>query len=938
MNEGRQSAGNIKNWLIAILLACFGLALAFLIRRLRRTSQEKRAGPSKVPNIAENTSRIMGLSSEEVAARQLDFDLEAEFHKEDQQFLRSAVRQSLISTYNIDLFGIALVLYLLGNSLAAVGTLVLVIINMLLNVIQQMYTKRKLNQILKDLRPQAAVIRDGRLCSIDPATIVEGDCLVIRAGDDFLVDGELVGSGEILVEQISPAGEGQQFTKSTGDQVLAGSYCLEGHTIYRAREAGIHRFRAATGGKLQLLLGELTPLQRFMELILRLLFGLVMIIGLLLLADSLIIGANIFSTRYQDAFSIIFGIAPTSLFFILIITYVIGALRISDRGALVYKAQSIETLANTSLLCISEKSLLSKLQVDLEITEPPPGMEPLSENLVRRILGDFIHSLPNPNPTEQMLARALPGEAHTTTEIAPFLIDRGWHGIVFDDPDLSGTFILGFPEVLESNLAREQVDSLEHAERTMVRVQRRLNRWLKRFNRREDRSQHINTPTIKAQDASILGREPAAEKKSLTRILTDHLDKLLSPMEEQSLYESDSQAASQGLQLVFAYLPEQIGIYNLRGEPQLPMGLMPLTRVEISAVVRPEAGQTIRELVEADMQVKILSADSPETTAAMVLELGLPPDLLSLVSGSSLEELSEPEFAQKVQNGNVLGDLKPSQKASIINTLRAQGESVVMVGNTAEDVPAMHLANLRLALRNSAQAALKLTDIVLLKDSLEALPYVLTMGQRLVNGILDIFKLYLSQTVAQLLLILLIFFSGLAEFPYHPTQAGVISLFTIAIPGMFLSVWAAAGRVTNSVIRRQLAHFIIPSALTIMLLTLGVYTLFKTQTNSEKYAQLGVTYALLIAGWLRVLFVQPPTLFWVGGAPLRGDRRVIRVVIGSIILFVVILSIPFFQEVMRITWLRPLDYLIISLAVGVWALITRAIWRSSWLERLINRL
>jgi hypothetical protein len=100
-----------------------------------------------------------------------------------------------------------------------------------------------------------------------------------------------------------------------------------------------------------------------------------------------------------------------------------------------------------------------------------------------------------------------------------------------------------------------------------------------------------------------------------------------------------------------------------------------------------------------------------------------------------------------------------------------------------------------------------------------------------------------------------------------------------------------------------------------------------------------VTYALLLAGWLRVLFVQPPASFWTGGAPLRGDRRVVIVVLGSVLLFLLIITIPFFQEIMRMAWLQSaLDYLIVILVVAIWALITRAIWRSNWLEQLINKI
>ena len=942
MSKVKQSAGNNKSWLVAILLSGVVIALLYFIRQLKSSAKEQHAESGDLPEKQEIPTRLTGLTNEEAAARQGDFDLEAEIRKDDRQFLRAAIRQSLISTYNVDLFGIALILYLLGNPPAAIGTLLIVALNLILNVFQQMYTRSKLNQILKDLRPQAVVLRDGELESIEPALVVEGDYLVVREGDEFLVEGQLVGNSEILVEEVDSAQEVQQMMKGVGDLVLAGSYCLGGHAIYQASEAGSKRYKAGPASRLQLLLGELTPLQRFMEWIFRILFGLVILIGLLLIADSLITGTNLVSTAYQDAFSILFGIAPTSLFFILIITYAIGALRISDRGALVYEARSIETLADSSVLCISEESLVRGVQVDFELIEPPEGVEPYSENLVRQVLGDFIHSLPDLDLADQMLKEAIPGQAYPSVETAPYLRNYGWQAASFDEPDLRGTLVLGYPEVLIENLVQDQVEILAESERILSKTWRSVSSWLRRREPQEaanGEGKPTAEQTQKAPGTSRYSSYKSQQKKTGMQKLTDRLDQLLSPMEDQDYYKSGMGEQKPDIHLIFAYSPEPVRLFEHQGEPLLPKNLIPIVHVGITAVLRPEGEQTIRDLVEAGLQIKMLSADAPEEAEQTARDLGLPEDHLVLVSGAELENVDTSEFTNAIQNGDVLGDLAPSQKAAIVEALRQEGDNVVMVGNTAQDVSAMQAANLKIALRNSARAAMKLTDIVLLKDSLAALPRVITTGQRMVNGILDLFKLYLSQTIAQMLLVLSIFAFGYDLFPYHPTQAGVISVFTIAIPGIFLSVWAAAGRVTGTRIRRQLAHFILPSAITATLLSWGVYFFFLSRYQNVEYAQVAVTYALLVAGWLRVLFVQPPAPFLVGGAPLRSDRRVVNVVIGSAILFLLVISIPFFQEVLRITWLRSVeDYLLIIIMVAVWAIITLAIWRSKWLENLINRI
>jgi len=541
-----------------------------------------------------------------------------------------------------------------------------------------------------------------------------------------------------------------------------------------------------------------------------------------------------------------------------------------------------------------------------------------------------------------MLAQTLPGEAHTSIEIVPYFSSYGWYAATFDVPDMRGTFVLGLAEVIEDNLLQDQVNILEDSERMISKAWRGMSSQFWRRNRQEDehvQRHSIASPTHTARKSKSFDIDPVQANKPRTQKFIDRFDLMLSPMEDQAHYLSTAQEQRPDLHLIFAYLPEPVRIYDLHEEPLLPENLIPVSQVGISAVLRSESGQTIHDLVQAGLQAKMLSADAPEEAAETAQNLGLLGEQLSLVSGSEVEDLDANEFSSTIQKGNVLGDLVPSQKAAIIEALRLEGESVVMVGNSVQDVPAMQAANLRIALRNSDQAAMKLTDIVLLKNSLEALPHVLITGQRLVNGILDVFKLYLSQTIAQMLIVLSILLFGIIQFPYHPTQAGIVSLFTIAIPGIFLSVWAAAGRVTSTGLRRQLAHFIIPSAITLVLLTWGVYAFFVIQTENEEYAQLTVTHALLMAGWLRVLFVQPPTPFWVGGAPMRGDRRVVGVVVGSILLFLLIISIPFFQEIMRITWLRsPVDYLLIILAVAIWALITRAIWRSNLWERIINKI
>ena len=195
------------------------------------------------------------------------------------------------------------------------------------------------------MHPRAAVIREGRLRSIDPAKIVPGDTLTISEGDEILVDGTLGGNAEITVEQIDASGTARQSVKSPGDTLQPGSYCVKGRGIYISKEGGWLRHDSGDGYQFELLQSKRTPLQRSVETILYILLGIVGVFSLLLVMDMLLPATSLVNAPYRRAFSIIFGIAPTGLFMMLILKNVVGVLRISWRGALVYDPQSIEALA-----------------------------------------------------------------------------------------------------------------------------------------------------------------------------------------------------------------------------------------------------------------------------------------------------------------------------------------------------------------------------------------------------------------------------------------------------------------------------------------------------------------------------------------------------------------------------------------------------------------
>src|SRR6266496_1420708 len=83
-------------------------------------------------------------------------------------------------------------------------------------------------------RTTANVIRAGHEQPVDPSALVVGDLLVVRPGDQIVVDGRLVGKGWIDVDESLLTGESDLIRKCAGDPVSSGSFCVNGSAVYEA--------------------------------------------------------------------------------------------------------------------------------------------------------------------------------------------------------------------------------------------------------------------------------------------------------------------------------------------------------------------------------------------------------------------------------------------------------------------------------------------------------------------------------------------------------------------------------------------------------------------------------------------------------------------------------------------------------------------------------
>jgi cation-transporting ATPase E len=811
----------------------------------------------ELPRVAES---LNGLSDAEVAARRaagMGNRLAAPTGRTYAEILR----ENVFTFVNNILFGLGFALLLLGRHSDALVSVGVVAANLLVGVVQEVRAKRILDRIALLTRPTATVIRDSQARSVDPSEIVSGDLLILAPGDQVVADGHLV-SGRIEVDESLLTGESHEVPKQSGDQLYSGTFCASGTAVYVAEQVGSDSLANQLTASARAFRRVLTPLQRQVHLVVRLILVLAVTLGLVVLADAVVDGTSVVESVRMAV--VIAGLVPNGLFLAMAVAYALAAIRISGKGLLVQQANAVESLSHVDTLCLDKTGTLTTGRLNLRQLQPIG----ISEPQLRRLLGEFVASAASGNRTSAAIGAACPGEPRQVDEEVPFVSARRWSALHVLD---SGFFVLGAPELLSPLAFQDEVRA-----------------W-----------------------------------------------------------------ADQGLRvLIFAAAPDALSLFDTDGQPSLPEHLEALGLIALEDELRPGARETLREFAVAGVRLKLISGDHPAAAYAIARQVGLaseqPP-----VSGADLATLDAAQLQQVVSGASVFGRTGPQQKHAIIQALREQGHYVAMVGDGVNDVLALKQANLAIALQSGTQAARSVADLVLLEDSFEALPRVVLEGQRIVRGLLDILRLFLVRVIYTALLIV---FVGViqAGFPLGPRHNALLALLTVGIPTLALAAWARPERLPTGGILRWLAHFVAPAAWSMALLGFVVYMAYflparaaalhfapgveqaEALLAARTLAQTALTTISIMCGLVLVVFAEPPSPFWTGGAPLSRDWRPTLLAAGLLVAYAAIILLPPLRDMFDLAPLRVIDLAGLSAAAVAWATALRWAWRSRLVERLLE--
>lgn len=388
----------------------------------------------------DNYLQPQGLTEEEAIKRRAE-GLGNNVFLQTSRSYRQIINENIFNFINIVFFAISAVMILLRRYSDAFLVVVIISSGVIIAVCQEIWAKRKLDEIALLNRPHTTVIREGNKRDIDPTEIVQGDIIVLAAGDQILVDGVVVGDGRIDVDESLLTGESDLISKVAQDNVYSGTICVNGAACFEATKVGTETvaYKLMTGARA--FRHVYTPLQQEINLIIRI---------LLLLACYLwiLVGISFTSRSYTLAdivqhAAVVAGLVPSGLLIAITLAYGTAAVRMLGQDVLIQQANAVESLSHVNILCLDKTGTLTSNQIELQKVFPIG----ISENELRQKLGDYVANTTAPNRTSEAIESSFIGNKRSTKAEIPFSSARKWSAITFDD-EPHGTFILGAPEIL----------------------------------------------------------------------------------------------------------------------------------------------------------------------------------------------------------------------------------------------------------------------------------------------------------------------------------------------------------------------------------------------------------------------------------------------------------------------------------------------------------
>lgn len=394
--------------------------------------------------VRENTLPA-GLTDAEVAERVArgEFNDAPDAHSRS---LASIIRSNTLTYFNALIGSMWIVMLIVAPFQDALFGFVIVI-NTLIGIIQEYRASRTLAKLSVISEAKILVRRNGADVEVRPREVVLDDIVLVRPGDQLVVDGDVLVSEGLEIDESLLTGEADPVDKAPGDQAMSGSFVVAGSGAYRATKVGKDSFAAGLTAQARKFSLTRSELRDAINTFIRLASILLLPVGGLLLWSQLRADQSL-PDAIRGTIAGVVTMVPEGLVLLTSIAMAVSVIRLAQKKVLVQELPAVEVLARVDTVCADKTGTLTQpgMQVREVISLRNASGVPGDQHEVDAALGAMGAAEESPNPTLQAVATAYPFPAGwAQTDSIPFSSARKWSSATFAD---HGTFLLGAPEVL----------------------------------------------------------------------------------------------------------------------------------------------------------------------------------------------------------------------------------------------------------------------------------------------------------------------------------------------------------------------------------------------------------------------------------------------------------------------------------------------------------
>jgi cation-transporting ATPase E len=349
------------------------------------------------------------------------------------------LRANLVTRFNILLSVLLIIVLVVVHEPRDALFGIVLVTNAAIGIVQELRAKRTLDRLELITAPQANVVRSGRTEQIPVQQIVLDDVIELRSGDQLAVDGEVLESSGLEIDESLLTGEADTVHKAPGDACLSGSFVAAGSGRYRATRVGKDAYAVKLAQEARKFTLVRSELRDGIDWIIA---GVSWAVGpvIALLIWSQMRADEGFTEALRGAIAGAVGMIPQGLVLLTSIAFAVGVVRLGRRQVLVKELPAIEGLARVDTVCFDKTGTLTEGRLAVQDVQATSDIDP------GPYLATLARSDPHPNATLAAISRAYPeAPPWKITAVVPFSSARKWSAAAYAG---EGSWVLGAPDVV----------------------------------------------------------------------------------------------------------------------------------------------------------------------------------------------------------------------------------------------------------------------------------------------------------------------------------------------------------------------------------------------------------------------------------------------------------------------------------------------------------